>query len=229
LAAVANADCTILCMPEPVVVEALAALLPAVGPHACIADIASVKTRIAVTLASCERPVCYLGLHPMFGPNREFAGGDMLIVPRGTNAATRALEQEILSWGPNVAYVSAEEHDQLTAYLQVLPHAMLLSFGCALAQWQTRSPGTERTTTPVESTLLDLLNRIVGNGSDTYWPIQAHNPYAADARKKLRNALGDLDTIANAGNESAFTRLISQIAKFVRPDANVRIPDSQFP
>lgn len=221
LGAVARADWVVLCMPEPVVVKALAALLPVVRTQACVADIASVKTRIASTLAAFEGRVSYLGLHPMFGPTREFAGRDMLIVRTGNNAAADALEHEFLSWGLNVAYVSADTHDRLTAYLQVLPHAMLLSFGCAMAQRKTDLPSAHRTTTPVEAGLLNLLTRIVENTPGTYWPIQAHNPYATDVRRKLHDALGRLDAIANAGDESAFAGLISQIAETISPYVDV--------
>lgn len=208
---VAVADCVVLCVPEGTVLEGVEALLGAARPEACIADIASVKTRIAARVAGIEGATGYLGLHPMFGPAEEFAGRNLAVVRIRNNAATARLEQIVAGWRVRTCVLSADEHDRLTACVQVLPHAALLALGGALADGSVEPERAAALATPVHDALFALLARVLGGGNETYWSIQTDNPYAPGARAALIAALEEIDSISSSGDDAQFGQLVARI------------------
>lgn len=211
-AELAAAECIVLCVPEAAVLAGLGPLLEAAGSDACIADIASVKTRIAARVDALGGTTGYVGLHPMFAPTESFAGRNLVLVRVRENAAAARLEQAVRTWQARVTLLTAEEHDRLAACVQAVPHAALLAFGAALERSGFDAETTERLATPVHETMLSLLARVLRGPDETYWSIQTENPYAAEARASLAAGLGELDTMAAAGDASAFSRLLERIA-----------------
>lgn len=208
----AEADCIVLCVPEAAALEGLSTLLGIVRADACIADIASVKTRIAARVAALGGAAGYLGLHPMFAPSESFAGRNLVVVRVRGNAAAERLEQLARTWGARVSVLTAEEHDRLAACVQTVPHAALLAFGAALGASGVDFDTTEQLATPVHETMLSLLARMLRGPDETYWSIQTDNPYAAEARANLAAALGELDSMASRGDAAEFKRLLERLS-----------------
>ncbi len=207
----AQADCIVLCMPEPAILAGLEALLGAARADACVADIASVKTRVAARVTEAGGQAGYLGLHPMFAPAEDFAGRNLVVVRIRENAATARLEALAATWQARLTQLTAEAHDRLTACVQVLPHAALLALGTALSASEPDAEAAEPVATPVHETLLSLLARMLRGRNETYWSIQTDNPYAAEARAGLIAALTELDSMASRGDDTAFARLTERI------------------
>lgn len=209
---VAAADCVLLCVPEAAVLGGLEALLAAARPDACLADIASVKTRIAARVEALGGTTGYLGLHPMFAPAEPFVERNLVVVRIRENAATMRLEGVAAAWRARMTVLSADEHDRLAACVQVIPHAALLALGAALADSGVDRAASERIATPVHETMLSLVARVLRGRSETYWSIQTDNPYAAAARAGLMGALQELDAMATRGDDAEFGQLVHRVS-----------------
>jgi prephenate dehydrogenase len=227
LAAVKNADCTILCVPEPVILEALPKILPFVEPGACVADIASVKSRIASVVGDYSGPAGYLSLHPMFAPVDDFSNRNMVVVHLRQNDATLSVMEMIVSWGARITSMSAQEHDHLASYVQVVPHALILTFGRVLSRSGISIDDLQNVATPVMTQMLTLLSRMLVGGDDTYWSIQTDNPFAVDARHEARDALDSLNALCEGQQINEFTELMAQLSSFAGSEAQILFDKSE--
>lgn len=214
LAAVKNADCTILCVPEPVILEALPKILPFVEPGACVADIASVKSRIASVIGDYSGSAGYLSLHPMFAPVDDFSNRNMVVVHLRQNDATSSVMEMIVSWGARITSITAEEHDRLTSYVQVVPHALILTFGSVLSRSGISIDDFQNVATPVMTQMLTLLSRMLVGGDDTYWSIQTDNPFAVGVRHQARDALDSLSALCEGQQMGEYGELMAELSSF---------------
>lgn len=209
---VAQADCVLLCVPESAVLGALEPLLDAARTDACLADIASVKSRIAARVGELGGTAGYLGLHPMFAPAADFSGLNLAVVRIRENAATARLERIANGWRARTTVLTAEEHDRLTACVQVMPHAALLALGAALADSGFEPATTGQVATPVHAAMSSLLARVLHGRNETYWSIQTDNPFAAEARAGLMAALREIDAMSSRGDDAEFGQLVERIS-----------------
>lgn len=204
---VRDSQCVLLCIPEKTVIEAIPLLRESVTPGGLVVDIASVKTRIADALRASSLTGAYLSIHPMFGPLPDFGGRNVCVVPYGENARSRWFMAMLSRWGARVSTLSAQEHDQLVAYTQALPHAVLLGFAAAV----TAMPGiygrTSHLATPIYKVMLALVGRIVSNESSLYWNIQFDNPYATKARRQLLQSIEGLHNAVGEGQSAHLAKV----------------------
>ena len=227
LAAVKNADCTILCVPEPVILEALPKILPFVEPGACVADIASVKSRIASVIGDYSGSAGYLSLHPMFAPVDDFSNRNMVVVHLRPNDASSSVMEMIVSWGARITSITAEEHDRLTSYVQVVPHALILTFGSVLSRSGISIDDFQNVATPVMTQMLTLLSRMLVGGDDTYWSIQTDNPFAVGARHEARDALDSLNALYEGLQMGDYSEFIAQLSSFAGSEAQILYDKSE--
>ena len=103
-----------------------------------------------------------------------------------------------------VVEVGAAEHDRATAVSQALTHAVVLAFGGALDRLAP-PPAAAAAAPPPHVLLRALLARIVSGVPAVYHDIQVANPYAADARRALRDALDELDAADEPERFAALT------------------------
>ncbi|RLA25643.1 MAG: hypothetical protein DRQ63_09415 [Gammaproteobacteria bacterium] len=227
LAAVKNADCTILCVPEPVVLETLPKILPFVEPGACVADIASVKSRIASVIGDYSGPAGYLSLHPMFAPVDDFSNRNVVVVHLRPNDATSSVMEMIVSWGARITSITAQEHDRLMSYVQVIPHALILTFGSMLSRSGISIDELQSVATPVTTQMLTLLSHLLVGGDDTYWSIQTDNPFAVGARQEARDALDSVSALYEGLQIGDYSEFIAQLSSFVGSEAQILYDKSE--
>jgi prephenate dehydrogenase len=225
---VAEADCVLLCLPEPAVVEALPLLLRSASSGALLVDVASVKSRVAATLRAHEaesRDVDYLSLHPMFAPRDDFRQRNLCVVPLGPGGPrARHLRELLGAWGARLTELSAEEHDRVVAFGQAGAHVLLLAFGLAVARSPVPPETLLRLATPVQEALLGMVARVVATEDpDLYAGIQRDNPFAQEARDALGKILSDLahavgrEPPGEAG-EGGMARRFDEIAHALGPE-----------
>jgi len=218
LAAIKRADYVWLCLPEPDILESLPMLATEMKTTACIVDIASVKSRIASAVARIDSGPGHLSIHPMFGPMDKIVGLNIILVRLRESPATKALEETLESWNAHMTCLTADEHDLVAAYVQVLPHAMLLAFGDTLVRCGKDLSTLRSAGTPVQKLMMILLSRIITNASAAYWSIQVHNPYASQVRQEAQNALRNMDRLSEKAQQADFNRLLNGISQFLLPD-----------
>lgn len=208
-AALANADCALLALPEAVAIDALVHVLAALPAGALLADTLSVKTPFVQAALAVDAPVELCSLNPMFAPSLGFAGRAVLAVEPRTGPRSRALLELVRERAQLVVVPDAETHDRATAALQVATHAGVLAFGLALAQLDTDLDTVLPAAPPPFLTQLALLARIADGAPATYADIQRANPFAPAARAALADALRQLDAAARDADPQALEALIA--------------------
>jgi prephenate dehydrogenase len=212
------AECVLLCTPEEAVLRAIP-LLREITPADCLViDIASVKSRIDAALAAAGFPRSYLSIHPMFGPTADFADRNVCVVAYAEGGRAVWFTGLLAKWRARVTRLTAEAHDRATAYTQALPHAAILSFADALVRSGDSYELTTRLATPIHSTMLSLLARIVSGDPELYWDIQSDNPYAAEAREQLGLSLARLEEAIGGPRPNYFPELFGRVSAKLADD-----------
>ncbi|MFT8896985.1 MAG: prephenate/arogenate dehydrogenase family protein [Acetobacter sp.] len=137
-AAVADADCVMLCVPVGAMGEVAATVIPAMKPGAILTDTGSTKVAVIEAIRPFLRPdVPYVPAHPMAGT--EYSGPDAgfatlfdnrwcLLTPL-PDSAPHSVEAITALWqlcGARTRDMTPEHHDRVCAIVSHLPH--LLAF-----------------------------------------------------------------------------------------------------
>lgn len=194
----------ILAVPESVAVNALPVIVEHLLPGGLIVDTLSVKTRIVAAERRLATAHHVVSLNPMFAPSLGVAGRSIAAVVVHDGSPVQDLLERLVAWGARPILMAADHHDQLAAATQVLTHAAILAVGMALAQLEVDVDELCAVGPPPHQTLLALLARIVSGTPETYWDVQAGNPYGRWARAALHAAVVKLDTAVDSGEAAPF-------------------------
>ncbi|MEV3992608.1 prephenate dehydrogenase/arogenate dehydrogenase family protein [Streptomyces sp. NPDC049837] len=197
-AALARADLVLLAVHEAVALKAVGPVTRLMRPDALLADTLSVKAGMAEELAAHAPGIEHVGLNPMFAPAAGMAGRPVATVVTREGPGVAALLRLIERWGGRPVRLTPEEHDRTTAATQALTHAVIVSFGLALARLGVDIRTLTATAPPPHLTLLALLARVLGGSPEVYGEIQRSNPHAADARRALADALRAFASLVTA-------------------------------
>lgn len=182
-----------------------------------LVDTLSVKSGFAAKVDADAPPFEVLGVNPMFAPSLGMDGRPVATVAYRRGPGVDGFLARITAWGGNVVEVDADTHDRLAAATQALTHASVLAYGSAVAALDLDPALLDAVAPPPARTSLALLARISGGEPEVYWDVQAGNPYAADARAALAQAVDTLDAVVASGSQAAFAHLMRQAATSV-PD-----------
>jgi 4-amino-4-deoxyprephenate dehydrogenase len=153
-----------------------------------------------------------LSINPMFAPALGWSGHPVAVIEVGqAGPKGRSFQQLLSSWGASVEIVSADEHDRLTAAVQVATHAATLAFGATLLSLGYNAETAMRVATPPHRLLLTLLNRMVTQNPEVYWDIQAYHPHAALVRQSLIKALEAIQLQAELQDRGGFQDLFQKL------------------
>ena len=133
-AAVAGADCVILCVPVGACGETASAIADALAPDAVVSDVGSVKASVVAAMAPhLPANINFVPAHPVAGT--EYSGPDagfaelfenrwtILTPPAGTDAAAVArLKQFWSGAGASVEIMDPHHHDMVLAITSHVPH-----------------------------------------------------------------------------------------------------------
>ena len=126
----------------------------------------------------------------MFAPSLGFEGGTLLAV----EVVPGPRSDQFLTWleslGGRLHRCSSIEHDELTAILQSLTHATVLSFGLALQLSRVDVSRVMEIAPPPFLTLMCLVARITTANPEVYWEIQTENDTAKAARDAFDRQCG---------------------------------------
>ncbi|MGD8854515.1 MAG: prephenate dehydrogenase/arogenate dehydrogenase family protein [Gammaproteobacteria bacterium] len=210
-AALADADLVIMALPEHVASSALGGITSSLRPKALLVDTLSVKTHIVKAIGDIRPSGESLSINPMFAPSLGFAGQStaVIILDRGP-LASRFLEL-MESWGCQLVFLTAEEHDRMTAMLQTITHAAILTFGMALHKLDYDLVAVEPLMPPPHRTMLALVARILNADPEVYWDIQSSNPFAAGARAALEDGVRELCQVVDRENRADFRHIVDTL------------------
>lgn len=195
----ASSDLILLCLNESQTLKVLPVIADLVAADSLLADICSVKTKIAELVLTLNLTGEYVSLHPMFGPDRPIKGSNAVFVPLIARHLADSLRKMLESWQLNVIEADAAQHDAVTAMVQVVPHALLLSFAQMRSEMRLPEDLIQAFATPIFRDLDDVSQRLVGENPELYHNIQSSNPNARLARQELVNAV--TRTVATLADE----------------------------
>lgn len=193
-----RSDLVLLCVDEASALQILPAISSFVGAGTLVVDICSVKSKICELADHHCLDAEYMSLHPMFGPEREVQGSNAVVIAVRPGDRFSAFTALLSAWGLNVIMTTCEEHDRLTAMVQVVPHALLLSFAQMRTSMEVSEELIKAFATPIFTDLEKVSQGLVSENPLLYHNIQNSNPHAADARAALLTAVETtLATIAD--------------------------------
>jgi prephenate dehydrogenase len=194
----AGADAILVAVPVASTADALRALAPHLAEEQLVLDVGSVKVRPVEAMRDVlgER-VPWIGTHPLFGPV-SLAHAErplrVVICPNpmhpGAAARARALYERIGCW---TLEQDAHAHDKAMAETHAL--AFFVAKGMLDAGVDPRVPNAP----PSFQAMARTIEAARSDAGHLFAAIQSENPYAADARRRLLDALSALDgTIRSA-------------------------------
>lgn len=175
-------------------------------PRGIVVDIASIKTPLIPAIAALQDAGGRVAsIHPMFGPATVLLrGADVVVCDTGDAEAETLVAALFSPTTARVVRLPLAEHDRVMADLLALAHAAAIGFAAAL-------PAAVH---PVHSTTFQALERIaaavVRESPDVYFEIQASNPHARTAVRRLRDALTRLADTVERGDRAAFEALMEE-------------------
>ena len=201
-----DADLIIMCLPEHVAYHFLGLYKHHISKDTLLVDTLSVKSEI--TAVYHGNGFTALSLNPMFGPDLDFKGKNMIVVKIKDSDKSDWFTSRLKTWEVNFTYLTGSEHDTMTSIIQVATHAAVMAFGTVLNQ--PKIPVTEflKVATPPFLNMCTLFARITSGTKNVYWNIQRENVYASEIRKAMINNLTALDKSINEGREEDFNQLI---------------------
>ena len=211
-------DLAILALPEDVAMRSLTAISEMLNPRSLIVDTLSVKSQICAALEQLAQPAERLSINPMFAPRLGFEGQAVAVIPVRGGTRSENFVEALRHWGSEIYTMSAEEHDRATAVLQTTTHAALIAFGLSLDDGTNQPADLLSFAPPPYRTMLGMVARLLSASPDVYWDIQLSNPYAAGARKRLADALSELDDSVSSGQIGEFERLIARLEAITESD-----------
>jgi prephenate dehydrogenase len=220
-AAVAAADLVALALPEDVAAACIDWLPDAAPARAVVLSTCSVQRPLFDRSAKAGMPQLLIGANPMFSPTLPAAGRPVVVVAREQRDEVAAVRDRLAAAGMSVTVMTPDEHDAAMSYLQVLPHAAVLSFAGALAQAPVDVETLMAMAPPPARTLIALACRMVTAPPEVYWDIQHANPDGEQRRRELRAAIARLDTLVVAGRSADFQAALSAAADWLGPHLGV--------
>ncbi len=187
----ARADIVVLTVAISAMEEVCARLAPFLQPGQIVVDTCSVKVRpVEIMRRVLPDHVELLATHPLFGPDSGrdgIRGLKIVLCPvRIAPEAYRSIRRHLESLGLVLIEGTPEEHDRQAARTQAIFHL----FGQALLRvgW-----GGESMATPGPEAFYRQIAAVQQDTPQLFRDMQALNPFAAEYRRQLLDALEALD------------------------------------
>jgi prephenate dehydrogenase len=223
---VRGAEFVIVAVPVAVMREALAELRPHLEPSQVVLDVGSVKVHPMAALADVlGADVPWVGTHPLFGPvSLALAERPLRVVvcpsPMHPAAAKRA-KALYESIGCEVIEQTPEGHDR------VMAHTHALTFFLAKGMIDAGAGMEVPFAPPSFQAIARTIATVRSDGGHLFAAIARDNPFAAEARKQLVQALSSIDRAldAQASDRPPAPLPRGEPARIAIPDLGERSPE----
>jgi prephenate dehydrogenase len=219
---VADASFIVVAVPVPAMRAALVELAPFVSDSQVVFDVGSVKVRPALALAEVlGHAIPWCGTHPLFGPvSLALAERPLRVVlcPAKAHPAAAARVRRLYEKiGCEVIEQSPEGHDR------VMAHTHALTFFVAKGMIDAGAGMDVPFAPPSFQAISRTIESVRSDGGHLFAAIARDNPFAADARKELVQALASIDRALDAQVAGADAGGASN--PFSIPDLGARSPE----
>ncbi|KAH8154209.1 uncharacterized protein LAJ45_01977 [Morchella importuna] len=201
--------------------ELIDAVVAAYGPSTKLGAIVGGQT-------SCKAPeikafekhlpsdVEIVSCHSLHGPSVNPAGQPLVLIRHRSSDASFALVEQILScFRSKFVYLTAEEHDRITADTQAVTHAAFLSMGTA---WHANNQFPWEVTkwrSGIENIKINITLRIYSNKWHVYAGLAILNPAAQQQIRQYATSVTELFKLILEGKRQEFETRIRTAGEFV--------------
>ncbi|NVK56390.1 MAG: bifunctional chorismate mutase/prephenate dehydrogenase [Alteromonadaceae bacterium] len=197
-------------------------------PADCIlADITSIKHKpLAAMMEAHNGPV--VGLHPMFGPDAPGMIKQVVVVCHGRQADKYDwLLEQMQTWGASLIEVSADDHDQAMAFIQVMRHFNTFVYGAHLAGENPDLVQLTNLSSPIYRLELAMVGRLFAQSPTLYADIIFNNPDNFVLLERFHQRFGEALKLLNNGNKAEFVRQFNAIGEWFGDYAKTCLIDSK--
>jgi prephenate dehydrogenase len=197
-------DLVINCVTIKYTIEAFKEIMPHIGKHCILSDIASVKTGIREFYESQPHP--YVSTHPMFGPTfaslSDLSEQNTIIITESSHLGKVFFRDLYRSLQLRIFEYSFDEHDVVTAYSLSIPFVSTMVFASVMESIE--APGT---------TFKKHLNIAHGLLSEDDYLLTEilFNPNTPDKVKNIRKELATLLDIIEKRDGAAMADYLKKI------------------
>ncbi|WOH37447.1 bifunctional chorismate mutase/prephenate dehydrogenase [Thalassotalea fonticola] len=199
--------------------EMVISKLSNLSPDCILADITSIKAKpLTAMMAIHKGPV--VGLHPMFGPDVTGLIKQTIIVCHGEQSDKyQWLLDQFTVWGALNYVVSAKEHDDAMAMVQVMRHFSTVSYGYHLMQENVELDQLLAMSSPIYRLELAMVGRLFAQDPNLYADIIFSNPENVVMMKRFANRFIELLSSVEQGKKADFIEKFQQVANWFGDDA----------
>ncbi|WP_174591178.1 prephenate dehydrogenase/arogenate dehydrogenase family protein [Methanocella conradii] len=208
-------DIVVLSVPIDALEEVASDAAPRMRPGSLLMDLSSLKVKpLEAMLRHAPPGVEVIGTHPLFGPQSDFSGRTIVLVPTKRSVRwlpiIRPLFEEA---GLNVLEATAERHDMNMAVVQGLTHFMYVAMGRALEKSQVNMEEASLFKTPVYGITKEMLGRVLSQSPELYALIQS-SEHAREMRRAFIEACIELNSELEEGMLEDFIRDFKSAATY---------------
>ncbi len=211
-----ESDIVMLSVPIAKTADVIGQVAPFMKPGSLLMDVTSLKFEPMRAMAiHAPQGVEVIGTHPMFGPTMPAMKGQTIIL---TPAAGRSktwlprLKSLFESDGARIEVLDPEEHDEMMAVIQVLPHFAYIGIGATLQALDFDVEKSRKFMSPVYEIMIDFVGRILDQNPELYASIQK-NPRARKVRQTFIAECMRLSEKADSGNQEGFKEIMREAAR----------------
>jgi prephenate dehydrogenase len=180
-------------------------------PNACIiADITSVKDRLAEYYQTCGFP--FVSLHPMFGPRfanlNKIKGENIIFIKESDARAINFFKQFIRPYSLRTWDLSFLEHDEMMAYSLSLPFAATIAFSACIKGQEV--PGT------TFSRHMQIAQRLLLEDDNLLTEI-LFNPHSLKRLDTICTNMEFLKHIIRARDREEIAKLLARLRRNIQP------------
>lgn len=201
--------------------------LPSLPPGCILADLTSVKRQpLNAMLAKHSGPV--VGLHPMFGPKQVTLAKQLVVACHGRDEDQyQWLLASIERWGAHIKALTAAEHDQAMAFVQVLRHLSSFVYGSHLAAEQADLQQLLDLSSPIYRLELMMVGRLFAQDAELYADILLAEPNnIAMLRRYVQRFEIELKRLEQ-GRKDEFLQEFTRVREYFGEFAERFLSDSQ--
>lgn len=178
-------------------------------PNTAIADITSIKTTPVEKMLACHDGAV-MGLHPMFGPNKNSFDKQKIVVCSGRhNDSFQWLLDFMAERGGELIYCSPQEHDRLMAIVQAVRHFSQFGFGVFLKSERVDPESSLSVASPNYRSEYEALLRFFKQNPSMYVDIMLATETSCQTIERLASTYQDLAELIAKKDRDALIELFA--------------------
>jgi len=179
-----------------------------------LVDITSVKeSPLKAMLEVHKGPV--VGLHPMFGPGISHLAKQTIVVCRGRGKQrSQWLIDQLYTWGADLTFVEAKQHDHLMSIVQVLRHFSTIAYGFHLKEEDIDLEKMLALSSPIYRLELIMVGRLFAQNSELYSDIIFSNKKNILMVQRFLKRLLVLLKMLETEDKQQFSELFESVANW---------------